>query len=604
MTKRNLLVPSCESHLDPLPSLHVSVEEENLALVEGIEASNKAKVLMEEMERSLQVSETMDDAALVIADVEEVTPEVSQMVDLIGKITTAGTDTPVSDVVPSLESYIGTKVPTVSVESLQDRARQIWKFIQEKIKQIREWMRQFWNGLTTVAMTKRRIGNLREKIKKIEKDGNIPDLSSKTVFRSGMNTALQINGKPVADAGELAMCLNRLRDTAVSIYDRWPDRTVHFGQVLIQEIKGFEFGEIKKLEDPQTNASSLSTMASRLNKEIALGLSGFSYSAHATGNIAQAAEPGYTATDGPQLLGNHHLHVRYPTDDVNDLGGLERSRNSGVTFIGEQDRMSHPASAGAETIHVPKLKDVDLLLAQVENILKLADEYRRGSKVKKLEQIGKDIETASAQLSKVHEKAQPTAVVDQYYRSLLNFNLTYQRWASSPAADMTKLIIRVVNSVVPILRSMVNLYEHGEAAATPSGTATTQHAGTVPNNQAHGAPAAGGQPAPLKDVDGYTPPSGLKAAVQKRDVKATRAALQKELKNRATSMDNLKHAAKFAEQNVNGLWDAFEVKSGAPDINMNRVDWTRGYLGIQLGALQNNFSKDRFNHLLLVREAV
>lgn len=603
MTKRNLLVPSCESHLDPLPALHVSVEEENLALVEGFEASNKAKVLMDEMERSLQVSETMDDAALVIADVEEVTPEVSQMVDLIGKITTAGTDTPVTDVVPSLESYIGTKVPTVSVESLKDRAKQIWKFIQEKIKQIREWMRQFWNGLTTVAMTKRRVASLREKIKKIEKDNNVPDLSSKTVFRSGMNTALQVNGKPVADAGELAGCLNRLRDTAVSIYDRWPDRTIHFGQFLIQEIKGFEFGEVKKLENQPTNASSLSVMASRLNKEIALALSGFAYSAHATA-IAGQHEPGFTVMDGVQQIGNHHLHVRFPTDDVNDLGGLERSRNSGVTFIGEEARMSHPASAGAEVIKVPKLHDVDLLLAQVENILKLADEYRRGNKVKKLEQIGKDIETASAQLAKVHEKAEPTAVLDQYYRSLLNFNLTYQRWSSAPAADLTKLIIRVVNSVVPILRSMVNLYEHGEAAAAPSGTATTQANGTVPNNQAHGAPAAGGQPGPLKDIAGFTPSSGLKAAAQKRDVKATRAALQKDLKNRATSMDDLKNAAKFAEQNVNGLWDAFEVKSGAPDINMNRVDWTRGYLGMQLGALQNNFSKDRFNHLLQVRESV
>jgi len=68
------------------------------------------------------------------------------------------------------------------------------------------------------------------------------------------------------------------------------------------------------------------------------------------------------------------------------------------------------------------------------------------------------------------------------------------------------------------------------------------------------------------------------------------------------SRESLLKAMEYADSHVKDVFEPYVVKPFANAIDTNRDDWTEKYHDEQATYLRTNFSKERFRHLVDVRE--
>lgn len=101
---------------------------------------------------------------------------------------------------------------------------------------------------------------------------------------------------------------------------------------------------------------------------------------------------------------------------------------------------------------------------------------------------------------------------------------------------------------------------------------------------------------------GFQPQNFLKNAVESEKLKETRVGLSTYLSKNPTNSDNeVSHALKYSQDKFGSkLWDKYD---GRP-LEQDTSKWTKDYLGALKSDLRNNFSEERFNHILDVGRQV
>lgn len=100
----------------------------------------------------------------------------------------------------------------------------------------------------------------------------------------------------------------------------------------------------------------------------------------------------------------------------------------------------------------------------------------------------------------------------------------------------------------------------------------------------------------------YQPSENLKRTVQTGNVIAIRVALQHEMGNMRLSQQDLIEAANWVEESKREVFLPYEEKKFTRPIDPQREAWDVNYHDSQVVSLENNFSKERFLHVLEVRE--
>ena len=102
----------------------------------------------------------------------------------------------------------------------------------------------------------------------------------------------------------------------------------------------------------------------------------------------------------------------------------------------------------------------------------------------------------------------------------------------------------------------------------------------------------------------FQPAENLKASFQKieSDPSQAQIALRFELYDINKSSNYLKDAIKWAESRAPQLFSAYETSAFKKVISHNEKDWSADYFDIQTEYLSSNFSKERYLHLIDVRE--
>ncbi|MEN5033713.1 hypothetical protein [Pseudomonas sp. TWI929] len=100
----------------------------------------------------------------------------------------------------------------------------------------------------------------------------------------------------------------------------------------------------------------------------------------------------------------------------------------------------------------------------------------------------------------------------------------------------------------------------------------------------------------------YEPSASLKKFVDEGELLTIRTALRVELDDNRLTAAELRAALAWASNHVPGLLEAYSEKSFAREMEADQKLWTSEYYELQVVYLKTNYAKERFLHLIEVRE--
>lgn len=102
----------------------------------------------------------------------------------------------------------------------------------------------------------------------------------------------------------------------------------------------------------------------------------------------------------------------------------------------------------------------------------------------------------------------------------------------------------------------------------------------------------------------FHPKNNLKKTLENKsvDLMLARNALRFEIYDASNGAEYLLNAVRWAEMKVQDIFEPFEVCMFNEPISENEQDWVPDYYNLQIAFLGGNFSKERFLHVIKVRQ--
>lgn len=440
---RRILNTALEAQALPAASM-ISLEEEQIMLDEA--ASNQAEVAQDlsEAERIIEVSDALEDLAVVADGIEEATPAEAALVEVAGDMAVAGSDVTPEEIVPAMESYIGRRIAT---ETIRETAANIWKSIQDFLKKIWTKIQDFFYKIFgTIPAIRRRLKDLEKRAD--ETHGKSLGETKSVKLSTGLK-ALSIDGKVVKNASEIAGGVKSLSESVTYVFSTYIDNTVKRGEVIAKAIESF---------DPASAAKVAEDLVGELR-----GTKSGPVPGHGGDDLKRF--PGFATQIGTPIFGNVSLaskNFKEGSDNQTDLGRLDRYRRGGVELLATSEKEANLPS----DVEIAALSptEVTKLVGEIETILTKMEEYQRGAKAKAIQKTRGDLEAASKKATAAFEKAEKSEDVGEkaalpYYKALLNFNASFTRWAQTPAMPLVSQGITSIKAVVMVCEKSLALYK-------------------------------------------------------------------------------------------------------------------------------------------------
>lgn len=421
----------------------LSLEEEAIETAEQTQEAGEIANELNEADRALDISDALEDLALIADGIETATPAEAALVESVGQMAVAGSDVSPEEVVPAMESFVGTKIAT---EGIRETAHALWQRVQEFVKKIWERIEAFvYRIFGTIPRLRRSIGELEDKIGDIggkQADGKIK-------ISSGL-VALSSDNSPITNDADVRKGLGDLITAAKFVYGDSVDYTVARGKIVEAALKDF---------DATKAGEAVTEMRVKLKDQRALSVPG-------AGSADKARFPSYETRLGTGLLGNKSLAVKIFAEngDSTDLGALERYRHSGIELVASSEKAMEVRSAEIEPLSVSGMKDS---LKLVTTLLDTLEDYRRGAKGKALDAQAKAIRSASdaaakkAGAAKV-ENPSDERILSTQLTAMLNMNKGYTNWAYNPAVPFMGHALMVARSVMVLVQKSAAAYKEAK----------------------------------------------------------------------------------------------------------------------------------------------
>jgi putative nucleotidyltransferase with HDIG domain len=155
-----------------------------------------------EAERAADLSDSLEDLAVVASSIDEATPAETQLIQLAGDMATAGDEEVTSeDIVPATESFVGQRI---AVEGFVEKAKQIWEAIKKYLKDL--WVKVekfFYNIYGAIPRVRKQVKALRERLTDAQDAGKSLDEDGKKFELSSGLESLKVNEKVATSIGEV-----------------------------------------------------------------------------------------------------------------------------------------------------------------------------------------------------------------------------------------------------------------------------------------------------------------------------------------------------------------------------------------------------------------
>lgn len=443
--RRNIL--GLESHGSSHGFGNISMEEEEMLADAAPQDAADAEAEIAAAERTLDVSEALEDLAAVSDGIEEATPTEAALIDTTAQMAVAGTDIQPEEIVPAMEGYVGRRIAT---EDLRDRAKTIWEAIKRMLKSIWEKIEGFFYKIFgRVPKLRRTIEGLK---KKLEDMSGMKKEENTFEYTSGVSM-ISIDKVPVKNIGGLKMALGNVATAVKWGAETYVPGVTKTGEKIATAISTF---------DPQDLSGSAKKVAEAANEFGDIVVPG-----------AQSATidgwDEFTVTKGAALMGNYHLEGReIKTADAGkatELGKLELLRRSGIYITATREKKDQPSEV---TFTTPDIGQMEGLLEDAMKVLDDIEKIKRGDIVNKLAKARESLKKACDKASTASDKAgkrkdeegkDDNQVQAAYYRAMANFNLTYARWARDPMHGLTINALNSVSACCGVVGASIRQYK-------------------------------------------------------------------------------------------------------------------------------------------------
>lgn len=440
---RKFMNAALESERVNLGDANISMEEEQLMLDEASQDLAATDADLGEAERIIEVSDALEDLAVIADGIEEASPAEVALIETAGNMAVAGTEVEPEEIVPAMESYRGKRIAT---EGIKETASQLWKSIQEFLKKIWAKITNFFYKLFgTIPALRRRLADLRKRVE--EKSGQ--QIEDKKVKLSGGLVYLTSDGKTASDEAALKKNLDQLTQAVTYVFGAHTDAVASTGEKLADGIAEFD---PSKAEESAKKFGSDVLKASEKGGKVP----------GSTTTLAAGRFPGFKATQGPALLGNVSLVAKHYTDsnDASILGRLDRMRRSGLELHATSEKTKEvPSEVEITTLST---SGSEALIGDLEKLLDVLEDFQRGKRSKDIKRSQQKIEQASAKATKAMEQAKESEENKgsvPYYKALVNFNAAYTRWAQAPAMPLSTLAMSVVRAYMNVISKSMSAYK-------------------------------------------------------------------------------------------------------------------------------------------------
>ncbi|MNU19711.1 hypothetical protein D3C71_79440 [compost metagenome] len=426
---------------------NISLEEEALVIADAATDAAESATELAETERIIEVSDALEDMAVIAGEIKEATPVETQLIETVGTMAVAGTDIAPEEVVPALEGVQDLKP---HLEKVKATAKRIWEQILTYLKGIWEKIEAFfYKQFGTIPRLQAQL----VKLQNLALDAAKGESSTPAISVTGTIHALSVSGKQVSGEADIAANLATMHEAAKYVYGGYSDALVKRGEVIAKAIAEFT---------PE-KADEVS-----LELKKSLRQNGFG-SIPGAGAGSNARYPGFDSRMGKPLPGGYSLVNKHYIENKGDaslLSGLDRARREGVDLV-KTDNAAGPAAAGKVEMKTITTAGATNLVKDALELLKTIEDFKRGAKPKAIQKARKDIESASSKATAAIDKAKPgadgpvqnlgTAVTQ--YRALLNFNASFARWSRDPQVQFTAAALATARAVAIVVTKSLATYK-------------------------------------------------------------------------------------------------------------------------------------------------
>lgn len=440
---RNFLKSGLESY--GYGDLSISCEEGDVMADEAQADLAEASGDLETAERLSDVSDAMEDMAAIVDGVEEPTETERNLVEVAGDMAVAGSDVEAEEImVPATESF-----GRPGMESIGERARQIWDKVLAMLKKIWEKIEGFFYKIFGSVPSKRRnLKSLREAVdkassKSIDKDNK--------KFKVSSTKGLTVNNQGVKTAAAFQSAVDDSVKAVKWGTEDYSSKLKQSGEKLADAIGDFDADKVTEFA-----TSVLRTIEAMPD---------------VPGGQKEAGDRfgSMNAIVGTALLGNRSIVMRCAKGaDLKGVKGsnlhtLEKARRTSYMFLATNHKKDEAASDFEfETLSTSQMEK---LLDSAETILDQIEQFSRGQRAKDISAARKKIEAASAKASAAWDKRmddkdnKPTEEQRALFKSALGINLSYAQMAKEPIASLIQHGLSVTSTIFALVNKSVSLHK-------------------------------------------------------------------------------------------------------------------------------------------------
>lgn len=438
---RKFLVPALESFGSSSFGV-LSMEEEQVLLDEAGDAADAADGDLNDAERLIGVTDSMEDMAVIADGIENATEAETRLMDTVGSMAVAGSDLESEVIVPAQESYIGRRIST---ESIRETAKAIWKTILANLEKVWKYIEEFFYKIFGT------IPSLRKRVKDLRK--TVEDAAGRTVEHKKITVsvgvkALSVDYKAPKDESDLKHGLKVLSDTVKETYGPDMDGISRLGETIADVIADF---------NPESPEAAITKLLEAVKKG----------STHVSGTANTTRFPGFKTYMGSNLMGNVTIAVRVPDQSHGalppaGLAVIDMFRRSGCELVSTSEKEKDvPNEFEMSTLSNSAMIAV---LDEVEGMLDSLESFNRGKRAADLKKTKTKLKSASDKATSAMERAEKSDDASDkhsvaYYRALLNFNTSYSRWAQQPAMPLLNASLASIRASMSVVQKSLSAYK-------------------------------------------------------------------------------------------------------------------------------------------------
>ncbi len=437
---RHILQIALEGQLDPLPM--ISMEEEALLVGEAGEDLAQAEAEITEVERVEDLADALEDLAEVADTITEAQPADLAMVETATRTALAGTDVEVEEVIPALESFKGT---TISTEGLRETARRLWDNIVEMLKKVWEKLEGFFYKLVgTIPRLRKSVEDL-----KARAEATVGKAAEETKHQLGGEAGtLAVGGKAPKNAAEILTSLGVVRKQGDAVFKKYATTLAKAGEQMATAIGDFD---IEKANDGLGRVCVAA---------LSVGISEVAKVCDATVTNDPRWRSG-EAKMSPALPGGKSIVfvAGQLADKSNPLSYADGIRRTYAEVVMTSSKKADAIRSAEFT--TMNTGDAIAIADAILGICDVVEEFQRGKAQKDLAKARDKMKEAGAKATAKLEKSRKDqgAVPISYYKSAINFNVAFGRWATSPMGSLASLSLSACRAALVVANKSLAQYK-------------------------------------------------------------------------------------------------------------------------------------------------